>query len=97
MVEPVGRVTTLASNLLSGINEVSPPPQRSDSIEEGRAASKSPHKKFGYFAFLFLCPSKQFLPMNSFKIQLLKYFPQIQKEQRHKQLGYNDKLVTAQI
>ncbi len=44
MVEPVGRVTTLASNLLSGINEVShPPPQRSDSIEEDKAASKSPH------------------------------------------------------
>ncbi len=40
-MEPVGRVTTLASNLLSGINEVSPP-QRSDSIEEGREASKSP-------------------------------------------------------
>jgi hypothetical protein len=29
------------------------------SLEEGRAASKSPHEKFGFFFFLF--PSKQFL------------------------------------
>ncbi len=29
----------------------------------------------------------------SFQIQLLEYFPQKQKEQRHKQLGYTDKLV----
>jgi hypothetical protein len=32
-------------------------------IEEGKAASKSPHLKFGYF---FLCPGKQFLLL-SFK------------------------------
>jgi hypothetical protein len=38
-------------------------------------------------AIFFLCPSKQFLPI-SFQIQLLEYFPQKQKEQRHKQLGY---------
>jgi hypothetical protein len=31
------------------------------------------------------------------QIQLLEYFPQKQKEQRHKQLGYNDKLVTTQM
>jgi hypothetical protein len=37
-------------------------------------------------AIFFLCPSKLFLPI-SFEIQLLKYFPQKQKEQRHKQPG----------
>jgi len=31
----------------------------------------------------------------SFQIQLLEYFPQKQKEQRYKQLGYTDKLVTT--
>jgi hypothetical protein len=57
-------------------------------IEEGRAANKSLIKKFGYFL---LCPSKQFLPI-SFEIQLLEYFSQKQKEQRHKhwQVGYTD-------
>jgi hypothetical protein len=60
-------------------------------IEEGRAASKSKN-----LAILFLCPSKQFLPI-SFQIQLLEYFPHKQKEQRHRQLGYSDKLVTTQI
>jgi hypothetical protein len=34
---------------------------------------------------------------NIIQIQLLEYFPPKQKEQRHKQLGYTDKLVTAQI
>ncbi len=63
-------------------------------IEEGRTASKSPHLKFGYI--FFLCSGKQFLPV-SFQIQLEEYFPQKQKEQRHKQLGYTDKLVTTQI
>ncbi len=29
--------------------------------------------------------------------QLLEYFPQKQKEQKHKQLGYTDKLVTTHI
>ncbi len=33
----------------------------------------------------------------SFQIQLLEYFPQKQKVERHKQLGYNDKFVTTQI
>jgi hypothetical protein len=44
----------------------------------------------------FPCLIKQFLPI-SFQIQPLEYFPQKQKEQRHKQLGYTDKLVTIQI
>jgi hypothetical protein len=39
---------------------------------------------------------KQFLPISS-QIQLLEYFPRKQKEQKHKQLGYTDKLVTTQI
>jgi hypothetical protein len=52
-------------------------------IEEGRAASKS-HPIF------FLCPSKKFL-LISFKIQLLEYFPQNQKEQRQ------NKMVTTEI
>jgi hypothetical protein len=47
-------------------------------------------------SIFYLCPSKQFLPI-SFQIQLLEYFPEKQKEQRHKQLGYTDKLVTTQI
>ncbi len=50
-------------------------------IEEGRAASKSPH-----LAIFCLCPRTQFLPI-LFQIQLLKYFPQKHKEQRHKHLG----------
>ncbi len=40
--------------------------------------------------------SKQFLQI-SFQMQLQEYFPPKQKEQRHKQLGYTDKLVTTQI
>jgi hypothetical protein len=51
-------------------------------IEEGRAASKSPH--------FFQCPSKKFLPI-SFQIQLLEYFPQKQKEKRH------DKMDTTEM
>ncbi len=39
-------------------------------IEEGKAASKSPHYEFGYFLSIF--PSKQFLPISQ-KIQLLQY------------------------
>jgi hypothetical protein len=66
--------------------------QSRNTIEEGRAASKSAHLKLAIF---FLCPSKQFLPI-PFQIQLSEYFPQIQKEQRHKQLEYTDKLVTTQ-
>ncbi len=59
------------------------------SIEEGKVLIKN-------FAFFFPCPSKQFLPI-SFQIQLLEYFPQKQKEQRHKNPGYTDKLFTTQI
>ncbi len=47
-------------------------------------------------AIFFLCPSKQFLPI-SFQIMLLEYFPEKQKEQRHTELGYTDKMVTTQI
>ncbi len=54
------------------------------SIEEGRAAKKNLIK---YLAIFFLCPSKQFLPI-SFQIQLAEYFPQKQKEKRHKQLSW---------
>ncbi len=47
-----------------------PPPHvgQLPSIEEGKAASKSPHKEFGYF--LSILRGKQFLPI-SLKIQLL--------------------------
>jgi hypothetical protein len=62
-------------------------------IEEGRAASKSPNTNLAIF---FLCLGKQFLPI-SFQIQLLEYFPQKQKEQRHTQLGSTDQMVTTQI
>jgi len=53
-------------------------------IEEGKAASKSLHQKFGYF----LSTSQQAVSPISF---------QKQKEQGHKQLGYTDKMVTAEI
>jgi hypothetical protein len=62
-------------------------------IEEGRATRKILIKNLAIF---FLCYSKQFLPI-SFQIQLLEYFPPKKKEERHKQLGYTDKLVTTQI
>jgi hypothetical protein len=45
-------------------------------IEEGRAASKSPHKKFGYF----LSMSQQAVFADTFQIHLWVYFPQKQKE-----------------
>jgi hypothetical protein len=61
-------------------------------IEEGRAESKSPHKKFGYY----LSMSQQAVSVDTFQIQLWVYFPQKQKEKRHKQLGYTDKLFTTQ-
>ncbi len=44
--------------------------------------------------------SQQAVLLISFQIQLLEYVPQKQKEQRHKQLGFNefsDKLVTTPI
>ncbi len=63
------------------------------SIEEGRAASKVLFKNLPTF---FLCLSKQFLPI-SFQIHLLEYFLQKQKKQRHKKLGYTDKLVITQM
>ncbi len=53
-------------------------------IEDGRAASKSPNKNLAIF---FLCLAV------SFQIQLL-HFPPKEKEQRHKQLGCTDQLVT---
>ncbi len=49
---------------------------RSNGIEEGRAASKSPHEKFGYFLSL----SQQGVSADI--IQKLKTSPQKQKEQR---------------
>jgi hypothetical protein len=50
-------------------------------IEEGRAASKSPHLKFGYF----LSMSQQAVSADIIpKSQLLEYFPRKQKEQSHK-------------
>jgi hypothetical protein len=58
-------------------------------IEDGKAASKSKN-----LAIFFLCHSKHAV---SFKIQLLEYFPQKQKEQRHKPLGYTNNLVTTEI
>ncbi len=62
-------------------------------IEEGREAI-TVKVLIKNLAIFFLRPSKQFLPI-SFQIQLLEYFPQKQKEQRHKQLRYADKLVTT--
>jgi hypothetical protein len=54
---------------------------KGQSIEEGGAAKIKARIK--NFATFFLCPSKQFLSI-SFQIQLLEYFPQKQKEPRHK-------------
>ncbi len=46
--------------------------------------------------FSFLCPQQAVsvdkIPISKF---LLEYFPQKQEEQRHKQLGYTDKLFTV--
>jgi hypothetical protein len=39
--------------------------------------------------------SADIIPIKIF--QLLEYFPKKQKQQRHEQLGYTDKLVTTQI
>jgi hypothetical protein len=58
---------------------------------EGRAASKSPLKKFGYF----LSMSQQ--AVSSDIIPKAAVFRKKQKELRHKQKGYTDKLVTKQI
>jgi hypothetical protein len=41
--------------------------------------------------------SQQTVSADIIQIQLLEYFPQKQKEKRHKQLGYIDQLVTTQI
>ncbi len=41
--------------------------------------------------------SQQAVSVDIIYIQLLEYFFQKQKEQRHKQLGFTDKLVTTQI
>jgi hypothetical protein len=48
-------------------------------IEEGRAASKSPHQRFGYF--ISMSQPAVSADIISFQIQLLEYFPQIKKEQ----------------
>jgi hypothetical protein len=63
-------------------------------IEEGKAASKSPHKKCSYFfsmsqqgVFADIIPNSGCWDI----------FPKKQKEQGHKQLGYTNKLVTTQI
>ena len=64
-------------------------------MEEGSGASKSLIKNLA----IFLSMSQQAVSADitiSFQIQLLEYFPPKKKEQRHKQLGYTDKLVTTQ-
>jgi hypothetical protein len=61
-------------------------------IEKGRAASKSPHKKFGYF----LSMSQQAVSVAFISNPAVEYFPQ-DLEQRHKQLRFTEKLVTTQI
>jgi hypothetical protein len=63
------------------------------SIEEGRAASKSPFKKFGYF----LSMSQQALSADIIPNLAVGIFSPKEKEQKHKQQGYTDKLVTTQI
>jgi hypothetical protein len=52
------------------------------SIEEGRAASKSPHETFGYFIFT----SQQEVSADNIKIHLVETSSPKQKEQRQKQL-----------
>jgi hypothetical protein len=54
-------------------------------IEEGRAASKSCRKKFGYFLFMSQQAVSAIIPNQS---QMLEYFLQKQKGQRQKQLGF---------
>jgi hypothetical protein len=62
-------------------------------IEEGERQVKVLIKNLAIF---FLCPSKQFL-LISFQIQLMEYFFQNQREQRHMLLGCTDKMVTPEI
>jgi hypothetical protein len=59
-------------------------------IEEGRAASKSPQSKFGYF----LSMSQQAVSLDIIFVGIIS---SKQYEQRHKQLGHTDQLVTTQI
>jgi hypothetical protein len=59
-------------------------------IEEGRAASRSPHSKFGYF----LSMSQQAVSADIIPNSVVGIFSPKQKE---KKLGYTDKLVTTQI
>jgi hypothetical protein len=50
-------------------------------------------KNFGYF----LSMSQQAVSAHIVPNLAVKYFPQKQKEERYRQLGYTDKLVTIQI
>jgi hypothetical protein len=60
-------------------------------IEEGRAVSKSPHEKLGYFLSMFQqAVSADISPA-------VGIFSPKQKEPRHNQLWYTDQLVTTQI
>jgi hypothetical protein len=63
------------------------------SIKEGKAESKSPQKKFGYF----LSISQQAISADIIPNLAVGIFSQKEKEQKHNQLGYTDKLVTKQI
>jgi hypothetical protein len=53
-----------------------------ETIEEGRAASKSPHQKVGYFLSMSQQAVSADIITNSFSPKT--------KEQRHTQLGYTD-------
>jgi hypothetical protein len=73
-----------------------PPPQlrkryKGQTIEEVERQVKSSVK---VWLFSFYVPAGSFC--RSFQIRLLEYFSQKQKEQRHKQLGYTDKMVTTE-
>jgi hypothetical protein len=57
-----------------------------ETIEEGRAASKSPYQKFAYF----LSMSQQAVSADIITNSAVGIFPQKQKEQKHTQLGYTD-------
>ncbi len=59
-------------------------------IEEGRAARKSPHQKFGYF----LSMSQQAVSADIIPNSAVGIFASKQKEQRHTQPGHTDKLVS---
>ncbi len=67
--------------------------EKVENIEEGRAASISLHKKIWLFSFN--VPASSFCQYHS--KWRMKYSPHKQKEQRHKQLGYTDKMVTTEI